>query len=88
MGRSGSAPSRPVGQVKLKRLRIQSQAQEEINKAFDWYFQRSPEAAASFLMEVGACLEQIVSPPPQLYSRYTKNTRKSLLSGFPYSAIY
>ena len=70
-----------------KRLRVHSHAQEEINEAFDWYFKRSPEAAEAFLTEIGASLAQIAAHP-QLYSTYTKNTRRRVLSGFPYSVIF
>ena len=70
-----------------KRLRIQSQAQEEINTAFEWYFKRSPEAANAFLTEIGASLAQIAAHP-QLYSQFTKNTRRRVLSRFPYSVIF
>ena len=70
-----------------KRVRIRSEAQEEINAAFDWYFKRNPEAADAFLTEIGASLEQIVSHP-QLYPRYTRNTRRRVLAVFPYSVIF
>jgi len=70
-----------------KRLRIHSRAQEEISEAFDWYFTRSPKAADAFLAEIGTSLAQIASHP-QSYSTYTKNTRRRVLSGFPYSVIF
>jgi plasmid stabilization system protein ParE len=73
--------------MKRKRIRIQSQAQEEIYEAFDWYFKRSPEAADAFLAEIGVSLEQIASRP-QLYPVCTKNTRKCVLAKFPYSVIF
>ena len=73
--------------MRRKRLRIRSEAQEEINAAFDWYFKRSPEAADRFLTEIGASLAQIASHP-QLYPVYTKNTRRRVLAGFPYSVIF
>ena len=73
--------------MKRKRIRIQSQAQEEINEAFDWYFKRSPEAVDAFLTEIGESLKQIVSRP-QLYPAYTKNTRRRILANFPYSVIF
>jgi plasmid stabilization system protein ParE len=73
--------------MKRKRIRIQSQAQQEINQAFDWYFRRNPEAAGAFLTEIGASLAQIASHP-QLYPIYTKNTRRRVLAGFPYSVIF
>jgi len=70
-----------------KRLRIQSQAQQEINEAFDWYFKRSPEAADAFLTEIGASFVQIASRPRR-YPAYTKNTRRRVLANFPYSVIF
>jgi plasmid stabilization system protein ParE len=73
--------------MKRKRIRIRSQAQEEINEAFDWYFKRSREAADAFLTEIGASLEQIASRP-QLYPAYSKNTRRRILANFPYSVIF
>ena len=68
-------------------IRVQSQAQQEINEAFDWYFRRNPGAADAFLTEIGASLAQIVSHP-QLYPPYTKNTRRRVLERFPYSVIF
>ena len=73
--------------MKRKRIRIQSQAQREINEAFDWYFKRNPEAADAFLTEIGASLTQIASRP-QLYPAYTKSSRKRVLANFPYSVIF
>jgi plasmid stabilization system protein ParE len=70
-----------------KRLRIQSQAQQEINEAFDWYFKRSPEAADAFLTEIAASFVQIASRPRR-YPAFTKNTRRRVLANFPYSVIF
>lgn len=71
----------------MKRIRIHSQAQQEINEAFEWYFKRSPKAAEAFLSEIGASLAQIAAHL-QLYPVYTKNTRKRVLEKFPYSVIF
>jgi len=73
--------------VKRKPLRVQSHAQQEINEAFDWYFKRSPQAADAFLTEIATSLAQIASHP-QLYPAYTKNTRRRILAGFPYSVVF
>jgi plasmid stabilization system protein ParE len=73
--------------MKRKKLRIQAQARQEIDEAFDWYFKRSPEAADAFLTEIGAALKQIVSHP-QLYPTYTKNTRRRLLEKYPYFVVF
>ncbi len=87
MGRSGSSVACPARKVTQKQIRIQSEAQEEINQAFDWYFERSPAAADAFLTEIGASLSQIVSHP-QHCPIYTKSTRRRVLSRFPYSVIF
>jgi plasmid stabilization system protein ParE len=55
--------------MKRKSIRIQSQAQEEINQAFDWYFLRNPEAASTFLSEIGASLARIASHPNSIPSK-------------------
>jgi plasmid stabilization system protein ParE len=71
--------------VNGKQLRIRSEAREEIDSAFEWYYQRSPEAAGGFLAEVTTSLAQIVSHPqlyPALYGHYR------ILTGFPYSIIF
>jgi hypothetical protein len=39
--------------VSQKHLRFLVEAQEEINSAFDWYFQRSLRTADAFLAEIG-----------------------------------
>ena len=70
-----------------KRLRIRSEAREEINSAYEWLFQRNPEAAAAFLTEVQTSLAQIVSHP-RIHPLYSKNTRRCILAGFPYSVIF
>jgi plasmid stabilization system protein ParE len=71
----------------MKRIRIHSQAQKEINEAFEWYFKRSPKAAEAFLSEIGASVAQIASHP-QFYPVYTRNTRRRILEKFPYSVIF
>jgi plasmid stabilization system protein ParE len=71
----------------MKRIRIHSQTQHEINEAFEWYFKRSPKTAEAFLTEIGTALAQIAAHP-QLYPIYTKNTRKRVMEKFPYSVIF
>jgi plasmid stabilization system protein ParE len=70
-----------------KPLRIRSEATDEINEAFEWYFKRNPEAADALLTEIDSSLEQIPSRP-QLYPTYTKKTRRRVLSRFPYSVVF
>jgi plasmid stabilization system protein ParE len=73
--------------VKQKTLRIRSEAREEIDSAFEWYFKRSPKAADAFLAEVDASLLQIASHP-QIHPGYTQNTRRCILGKFPYSVVF
>jgi plasmid stabilization system protein ParE len=73
--------------VKPKTLRVRFEAREEIDSAFDWYFQRSPKAADAFLTDVDASLAQIASRP-QIHPRYTQNTRRCILKKFPYSLVF
>lgn len=47
----------------------------------------APKAADAFLTEIGTSLAQIASHP-QLYPFYSKNTRRRILAGFPYSVIF
>lgn len=68
-------------------LRILSQAQAEIERAFEWYYCRSSAVAEAFLVEVGSALEKI-SAHPQLYSPYLKKARRYILETFPYSVIF
>lgn len=70
-----------------KNLRIRSEAQEEINSAFEYYFRRNPIVAEAFLNELGSALKQIAAHP-QIHSLYTKNTRRCLLERFPYAVVF
>jgi plasmid stabilization system protein ParE len=68
--------------VKSKRLRIRSEAQQEINEAFDWYFSRSPEIARAFIDEIENSL-RFTASHAQL-SPHTPQTRADgFWSGFP-----
>jgi plasmid stabilization system protein ParE len=71
----------------VKPLRIRSETREEIDSAFEWYFKRSPKAADAFLTEVETSLQQIASQP-HLYPIFTKNIRKRVMKGFPYSVVF
>jgi plasmid stabilization system protein ParE len=68
-------------------LRIRSEAQREINEAFDWYFVRSPEIARAFLDEIENAL-RLVATHAQRFPPYSANTRRRVLDRFPYSVIY
>ena len=69
-----------------RKLRIHSQAQLEIEQAFERYRQENPRSADRFLKEIGASLKKVRSNP-KLYPPYTRNTRRRILGSFPFSVI-
>jgi plasmid stabilization system protein ParE len=66
----------------MKRVRIRSEAQEEINEAFDWYFKRNPDVAGAFLNEIGFSLAQIVLIPKCIH-RIQRTHAAAYWLGFP-----
>lgn len=70
-----------------KAYRVHSAAWQEIEAADDWYFQRSPDASAGFLVAVFDALEN-VSEFPQRWPQYLHGTRRFLLNRFPFSIVY
>jgi len=73
--------------MRLKPVRLRSEAELEIEDAFEYYRRQSPDAAARFLNEIGKSLKKIQTDP-YLYPLYTKNTRRRVLGSFPFSVIY
>ena len=71
----------------MRRVRIRLEAKKEIDAAFEWYFVRSPKAADAFLEEIETSLSNIASEP-HLYPIFTKNIRRRVMTGFPYSVIF
>jgi toxin ParE2 len=70
-----------------RKLRIHSQAELEIEEAFEWYRRENPRIADQFLSEIGLSIKRILSNP-KLYPPYTENTRRRVLGSFPYSVVY
>ena len=73
--------------MKRKPVRIRSEAQVEIEEAFDRYRAESREAAERFLNEIGTSLD-LIRFHPRLYPMATKSTRRRVLHSFPYSVVY
>ena len=73
--------------MKQKPVRIRSEAQAEIEEAFEGYRKESRELAVRFLDEIGTSLD-LIRLHPSLYPISTKNTRRRILRSFPYSVIY
>lgn len=55
--------------------------------AFDWYLERSPDAALRFDSEVNRALVEIVGAP-QRWAVGSHQTRRFLLRKFPFVLIY
>ena len=59
----------------------------DYDAAFDWYVQRSPDAALRFAAEVDRALAQILEAP-QRWAVAPFRTRRFLLRQFPFTLIY
>ena len=59
----------------------------EIDDAFEWYFERSVQAAEAFVRETTSAFALIASSPT-VWPRYEAGTRRYVLRKFPYSIIY
>jgi toxin ParE1/3/4 len=66
---------------------LHEEASAEYDAAFDWYLQRSPDAALKFDAEVERALTQIVQAP-QRWAGGPHSTRRFLLRQFPFTLIY
>ncbi len=63
------------------------EATAEYDAAFDWYLERSPDAAMRFDAEVDRALAQIIAAP-QRWAAGSHSTRRFLLRQFPFTLIY
>ena len=68
-------------------MELHEQAASEYDAAFDWYLQRSPEAALKFGAEFERALGEIARAP-QRWASGSYNTRRFLLRKFPFLVIY
>jgi toxin ParE1/3/4 len=68
-------------------VELHGEAAAEYDAAFDWYLERSPEAALKFDAEVDRALSQILQAP-QRWVAGPYQTRKFLLRQFPFTLIY
>jgi plasmid stabilization system protein ParE len=59
----------------------------EYNSAFEWYLERSPIAAARFIVEIELALVTI-GENPQRWPLGCSGTRKFILPNFPFSLVY
>ena len=66
---------------------LHDEAAADYDAAFDWYLERSPDAALRFDAEVERAITEIAQAP-QRWVRGSYGTRRYLLRGFPYLVIY
>jgi toxin ParE1/3/4 len=70
-----------------KSAEFHEEASAEYDAAFDWYLERSPDAALRFDAEVDRALAQIIQAP-QRWAAGPHPTRRFLLRQFPFTLIY
>lgn len=63
------------------------EASAEYDAAFDWYLERSPDAALKFDAEVDRVLTLVIQAP-QRWATGPHSTHKFLLRQFPFILIY
>ena len=68
-------------------LVVTPEAEAEIDQAADWYLQQSRRAAEGFRDAVDEALDTIRINPEQ-YQIVYRETRRVLLSGYPYALFY
>lgn len=69
------------------RVEFHDEASAEYDAAFDWYLERSPDAALRFDAEVDRALKLITRDPGR-WALGSHETRKFLLRQFPFILIY
>jgi plasmid stabilization system protein ParE len=62
-------------------------AEEELNKAFEYYNECGSGLGFLFLAEVQATINRIIQHP-KAWSKISKNTRRCVTRRFPYGIIY
>jgi toxin ParE1/3/4 len=69
------------------RVEFHDQAGAEYDAAFDWYLERSPDAALRFDAEVSRALK-LITRSPDRWALGSHDTRRFLLRQFPFIMIY
>lgn len=69
------------------RVEFAPEALREIDDAFEWYLERSTQAAEMFISEATRAIALIASSPT-LWPAFEAGTRRYVLRKFPYDIIY
>jgi plasmid stabilization system protein ParE len=73
--------------VVIEKLEFHDEAALEYDEAFNWYLERSPDAARKFDAEVERALTEILLSPRR-WAAGPSETRRYLLRQFPFVLIY
>jgi plasmid stabilization system protein ParE len=68
-------------------FRLHPLAADEAESSRAWYFQRSPSAAAAFLVELDVAMLQIREAPLR-WPEFHRGYRRFVLHKFPFSVVY
>lgn len=71
----------------MRRLRLTSEAQLDLDDAYGWYGVQAPGLGANFLAAVDTCLASI-RRTPEAYQSVDPTMRRALLQRFPYAVFY
>ena len=70
-----------------RRITLHDEAAADYDAAFEWYAERSPDAARKFDAEVARAMGEVAEAPDR-WARGLYGTRRFLLRGFPFLLIY
>ena len=71
----------------MQRVIFHPDAFKELEQARAWYEQQAPGLGNQFFEEVELAVERI-RESPDMWSAYTKNTRRFLIHRFPFAVVY
>lgn len=69
------------------RIEFHPAAVDEARAACEWYAERNPRIADTFLVELDAAMDAIAADPER-FPEYAVGTRRYLLRRFPYLVVY
>lgn len=69
------------------KVELTPEALREIEDAFEWYLERSLQAAEAFVREVDNAVALIASSPT-IWPSFEAGTRRYVLRKFPYNIVY
>lgn len=70
-----------------RNVRFHPQAEQEVQRAFRWYNERSPAAAQGFLADLDHAVLRVTEAPTR-WPCYQGPARRYIFQQFPFSLIY